>query len=105
MAIDTSKVRTVAVVGHASSGKTSLVDTALFMAKAVDRHGRVAQGTSAADNLPDEIERKITIHAKPLYCQWQDYQICLLDTPGLADFYGETMAGGRAGDPASVGRE
>ncbi len=75
MAIDTSKVRTVAVVGHASSGKTSLVDTALFMAKAVDRHGRVAQGTSAADNLPDEIERKITIHAKPLYCQWQDYQI------------------------------
>src|SRR5438093_232505 len=102
MAIDTSKIRTVAVVGHASSGKTSILDAALFIAKAVDRHGRVAQGTSAVDYLPDEIERKITIHAKPLHCQWQGYQICLLDTPGMADFYGETMAAVRAADAAIV---
>ena len=52
MPVDTSKVRTVAVVGHASSGKTSLLDASLFIAKAVDKHGRVANGTSAADCLP-----------------------------------------------------
>lgn len=102
MPVDTSKVRTVAVVGHASSGKTSLIDAALFIAKAVERHGRPGQGTSAADYLPDELERKITIHAKPLNCQWEGHQVFLLDTPGVADFYGETMAAVRAADAAIV---
>ena len=83
MAVDTSKVRTVAVVGHATSGKTSLIDGVLFISKAVPTHGRVANGTSSADTLPDEIERKITIHAKPLHCQWQGHQVVLFDTPGL----------------------
>lgn len=102
MPVDTSKIRTVAVVGHASSGKTSLVDGVLFISKTVSAHGRVANGTSAADNLPDEIERKITIHAKPLYCQWQGFQVLLLDTPGFADFYGDTMAAIRAADAAII---
>jgi elongation factor G len=102
MTVDNAKVRTVAVVGHASSGKTSLIDAGLFIAKAVHSHGRVANGTSAADCLPDEIERKITIHAKPFHCQWQQHQIVLLDTPGFADFYGETIAAVRAADAAIV---
>ena len=102
MAVDTSKVRTVAVVGHATSGKTSLIDAALFLAKANDRHGRVADGSSAADSLPDEIARKITIHAKPLFCPWQNHSVSLLDTPGYADFYGETLASMRAADAAVV---
>ena len=102
MAVDTSKVRTVAVVGHATSGKTSLVDAALFLAKANDRHGRVANGTSAVDYLPDEISRKITIHAKPLFCPWQNHTVTLLDTPGYADFCGETLAAMRAADAAVV---
>jgi elongation factor G len=102
MPVDATKIRTVAVVGHASSGKTSLIDGLLFISKAVPVHGRVANGSSAADALPDEIERKITIHAKPLYCQWQGCQILLLDTPGFADFHGETMAAIRAADAAIV---
>ncbi len=102
MPVDTSKVRTVAVVGHVASGKTSLIDGALFMAKVVSAHGRVASGTSVADCLPDEIERKITIHAKTLHCQYQGYLIQLLDTPGVADFYGETIAAIRAADAAIV---
>jgi elongation factor G len=102
MTVDTAKVRTVAIVGHASNGKTSLLDAAVFIAKAVNAHGRVANGSSAADCLPDEIERKITIHAKPFHCRWQDHQIILLDTPGFADFYGETIAAVRAADAAIV---
>jgi elongation factor G len=102
MPVDTSKVRTVAVVGHASSGKTSLIDAALFIAKVVDKHGRVGNGSSNADCLPDELERKITIHAKPFHCKWEDHQITLLDTPGFADFHGETIAAVRAADAAIV---
>ena len=102
MPVDTSKIRTVAVVGHVASGKTSLIDGALFMSKTVPTHGRVTNGTSIADCQPDEIDRKITIHAKPLHCKWQDYQICLFDTPGVSDFYGETIAAIRAADAAIV---
>jgi elongation factor G len=102
MPVDISKVRTVAVVGHASSGKTSLIDAALFISKAVNTHGRVANGTSAADCLPDEIERKITIHAKTFHCQWEGHRITLLDTPGFADFFGDTLAAIRAADAAIV---
>jgi len=102
MPVDTAKVRTVAVVGHAASGKTSLLDASLFLAKAVSKHGRPGSGTSNCDCLPDELERKITIHAKPFHCQWQDHQIYLLDTPGFADFTGETIAAIRAADAAII---
>ena len=68
MAVDISKIRTLAVVGHAASGKTSLLDAILFIAKAVDKHGRPGNGTSNVDCLPDELARKSTIHAKPFHC-------------------------------------
>jgi elongation factor G len=102
MAVDISKIRTLAVVGHVASGKTSLLDAILFIAKAVDKHGRPGNGTSNVDCLPDELAHKSTIHAKPFHCQWQDHQICLLDTPGFADFYGDTLAAIRAADAAIV---
>lgn len=102
MPVDTAKVRSIAVVGHAASGKTSLLDALLYIAKAVPKHGRPGAGTSHCDCLPDELERKITIHAKPFHCQWQDYQLYFIDTPGLADFYGETLAAVRAADAAIV---
>src|SRR5882724_662071 len=102
MSVDISKIRTVAVVGHASSGKTSLIDAVLFISKAVNAHGRVANGTSAADCSPDELERKITIHAKTFHCQWEGHRITFLDTPGFADFFGDTLAAIRAADAAIV---
>lgn len=102
MAVETARIRTVAVVGHAASGKTSLLDACLFIAKAVEKHGRPGAGTSNCDCLPDELERKITIHAKPFHCQWQSHQIYLLDSPGFADFQGETLAAIRAADAAIV---
>jgi len=95
-----SQVRTVAVIGHASSGKTSLIDAALFAAGATPSRGRVASGNSAADHLPEEIDRKISIHAKPLFATWEGHSLVLVDTPGLADFSGATVAAATAADAA-----
>jgi len=97
-----SNVRTVAIVGHTASGKTSLIDAALFVAKATPTHGRVAKGTSAADCLPDEIERRSSIHAKPLYLEWEGVKVYVIDTPGVADFYGDVVAAVHAADAAIV---
>jgi|YelNatPaOPRAMG01_1025707.scaffolds.fasta_scaffold04015_3 elongation factor G len=102
MSVDATKVRTVAVVGHAASGKTSLVDALLYLAKAVPTRGSTAKGNSAADNLPEEIERKITIHAKPFWFESGGCRVTVLDTPGFADFLGQTVAAIRAADAAIV---
>jgi len=98
----TENVRTVAVVGHNTSGKTSILDAALFMSKTSHTHGRVDQGTSVADCLPDELERKCTIHAKALHCGWEGSEIYLIDTPGTADFIGDVVAAVHAADAAIV---
>ena len=68
---DVEKVRSVAVVAHSGSGKTSLIDSALYIAGVNTRLGKVNDGTSMCDYNEDEIERKITINAKVLHFDWQ----------------------------------
>ena len=60
---DAPNIRNVAVVGHGGCGKTSLVSALLFDAGAVNRLGRVDDGTTVTDFDPDEIERKISLLA------------------------------------------
>ncbi len=88
----TDKLRNLCVVAHSGTGKTSLGDAAAFLAKANDRFGKVDDGSSCLDTMPDEVEKKITICAKLLPLEWQGHKINWLDTPGYADFYGEVIA-------------
>src|SRR5947209_2040184 len=59
-------IRTVALVGHEVAGKTSLADTMLFKAKAVDRRGSVDEGTSVSDYDEGEKEHKYSIDCSVL---------------------------------------
>lgn len=88
------------LVGHSGSGKTTLVEALALTAGAVNRAGRVEDGTAVSDY--DEIEhrqqRSVQLSLVPL--EWDGYKINLLDTPGYADFVGELRAGLRAADAA-----
>jgi elongation factor G len=97
---DVSKVRTVAVLGHQGSGKTSLLDSLLFVAGGTPQHGRVAQGTSTLDYTDEEKARKTTLHMKAMWCEWNGHRFYLLDTPGAADFVGEAISAIHAADAA-----
>lgn len=99
---DVEKVRSVAVVAHSGSGKTSLIDSTLYIAGANTRLGKVNDGTSMCDYNEDEIERKITINAKVLHFDWEGHRIFLMDTPGYADFIGEVIAALNACDSGLV---
>ncbi|HTD48778.1 MAG TPA: GTP-binding protein, partial [bacterium] len=90
------KIRNVAVAGHGGTGKTSLVEAMLFAAKAVDRLGRVEDGTTTTDFDPEEIRRKITVNAALAPLEWKDAKLNLIDTPGYPDFIGEVVGALRA---------
>jgi len=95
-------IRNVALISHVGAGKTSLIDAALFDSGAVTRQGKVDEGSSVADYDPDELKRRMTLHAKVLPVEWKNTKINFIDTPGYADFLGEVKAGLRVADAALV---
>jgi elongation factor G len=95
-------IRNVALISHVGSGKTSLVDAALFDSGAATRQGKVDEGNSVADYDPDEIKRRMSLSAKVLPVEWKDTKINFIDTPGYPDFVGEVKAALRVADAALV---
>src|SRR6184192_3812119 len=97
---DAANIRNVALVGHSGSGKTQLASAALFDAGAVNRFGKVDEGTTVTDFDEEEISRKHTLSASLAYAEWNKTKINFLDTPGMANFFADTRAGLRVADAA-----
>ncbi|MGE5588509.1 MAG: elongation factor G [Clostridia bacterium] len=98
----TEDLRNVALIAHGGAGKTSLAEAILYDAGAIDRLGRVDDGTSTMDYDPDEIRRKISISTSVAPLEWKGVKVNLIDTPGYADFVGEVKSGLRVADSAIV---
>ncbi len=98
----TEALRNVAVVGHSNAGKTSLVEALLFDAGAIDRMGRVDDGSSVADFDDEEIRRQISIGSTLCALEYADCKINLIDCPGYADFVTEVVFPMRVCDGAVV---
>ena len=99
---DSEKIRNIAVVGHGDTGKTTLVSAFLYTTGAVNRLGKVEDGTTITDYDEDEIERKITINTTLAHCQWKEHKINLLDTPGYRAFIFDAKAAMPAVETALV---
>jgi elongation factor G len=99
---DAPNIRNVAVVGHGGSGKTSLVSALLFDMGAVNRLGRVEDGTTVTDFDPDEVERRISLQTALAYGEWKKTKLNLLDAPGYANFLFEARSALRVADAALV---
>src|SRR5215210_1024184 len=99
---DAANIRNVALVGHSGSGKTQLASAALFDAGAVNRLGRVDEGTTITDYDEEEISRKHTLSASLAYAEWNRTKINFIDTPGMANFLADARAALRVADAAIV---
>lgn len=84
-------VRDIALVGHRASGKTSLADALLFEAHAVDRLGKVDDGTSIADTDDDEKRHHFSIDTHVLHADHAGKHLNILDAPGAPDFIGAAI--------------
>ena len=97
-----NSLRNIAIVGHGSTGKTSLCESLLFIAGKTDRPGRVDDGTSSMDFEPEEQKRRISISAATNFFEWQKHKITILDTPGDSNFAYDTRNCLRVADAAVV---
>ncbi len=95
-------IRNIALVGHGSSGKTSLAAALLFDFGATSRLTRVDKGNTITDYEPEEIERKISINSALCFLEADGHKINLVDTPGYSNFLWDTRAALRAVDGAAV---
>src|SRR5204863_610017 len=99
---DAAAIRNVAVVGHGGCGKTQLVSAMLFVAGAVNRLGKVDEGTTVTDFDEEEIARKHTLSSSLAYAEWQKTKINIIDTPGFANFLSDAKAALRVVEGALV---
>lgn len=86
------KIRNIALIGHGGEGKTSLLEAMLFSTKAIDRLGKVDDGTTVSDFDAEEINRKMSISLSMSYVLYKDYKINVIDVPGFFDFEGEMVS-------------
>jgi len=86
------EIRNVGLIGHGSSGKTSVAEAILFTSGVADRLGKVGDTSSLMDYDPDEMKRGHTISASLAFCEWDKHKINILDTPGDNNFIADTPA-------------
>jgi len=98
----TEKIRNVVLLGHGGTGKTSFAEAALFVSGAINRLGKVDDGTTASDFDPDEQKRKVSVNASLLPIEWNDHKLNIIDAPGFADFIGDAYGAIRAADSALI---
>ena len=98
--VDPAHLRSVVLAGHAGGGKTTLAEQLLFRAGAVQRLGRVDDGTAHLDFEPEEQKRKESLSLAVATFEHDGTRITLVDTPGYPDFVAEVVSGFAAADGA-----
>ena len=89
MSIDIQKVRNIGISAHIDSGKTTLTERILYYTKKIhaihDVKGKDGVGATM-DSMELEKERGITIASAATFCEWNEYKVNIIDTPGHVDF-------------------
>ncbi len=99
--VEVSNTRNFALIGHAGDGKTSLGESLLYRAGATSHLGRVDDGSSYLNHLPEEKNcHTATISSHIFAYDWDNYSLALVDTPGDPNFQGDSQIAIQALDGA-----
>jgi elongation factor G len=82
-------MRNIGIAAHIDAGKTTTTERILFYTGRTHKLGEVHEGTATMDWMEQEQERGITITSAATTCEWREYQINIIDTPGHVDFTAE----------------
>lgn len=97
-----SHLRTLALVGPAAAGKTTLAEALLVQARMVGAAGSVERGSTTSDFDPIERRMQHSLHTSVLHLDHQGLRIHLLDTPGSADCLGQSLPALEAVETAAI---
>ncbi len=95
-------LRNVAICGHGSSGKTSLIDKLLNVTGAVTHPASVDNGTSVCDFDDEEKHHKYSIEAALVHFDHGGKHFNFIDTPGYPDFIGQAIGALRAVETVAI---
>ena len=95
-------IRNICLLGHGGNGKTSLVESMLYLTGGTDRLGKVTDGNTVCDYDPEEIKRKISISLSIAPIEFKGVKINVIDTPGYFDFSGEVLEALRVADAGII---
>jgi elongation factor G len=98
----TESIHTLALVGHGGAGKTTLAEALLFKAGAIAAMGSVEKGTTVCDFDPIEKQYLHSLGSSLVNFGYQGMRIHLIDTPGMPDFAGQSIAALAAVETAVV---
>ncbi len=87
----TENIRTIALVGHGSTGKTTLAEALLHQTGAIETKGSVERGSTVSDYDPLEKEFLHSLHTSIMHLEHDRTRIHLADTPGFPDFIGQAV--------------
>lgn len=87
------KIKNVAILGNAGSGKTTLAEAILLTGGIIKRKGEVEKKNTASDYKKAEQENTSSIFSSVLYTVYNDSKINIIDVPGLDDFVGGVISG------------
>lgn len=93
-----SEVRNIVLLGHAGSGKSSLVESILYFNKIIERMDKA----SSMDFDAEEQKRGQSVYTALAPVEWKNCKINFIDTPGYFDYLGETASGIKVADNALV---
>jgi len=97
-----SGIRTVALVGPAGAGKTSLLEALLVQAGAIAQAGSVERGSTVSDFDPQEKRAQHSLQSALVHMNHGGVRIHAIDTPGAPDFVGQSLPALEAADTALV---
>ena len=95
-------LRSLAILGHASAGKTMLCEAMLACSGRIGRLGSITAGTTVSDYHASERQHGISVHCSLLRTEWMGRNINLLDSPGYSDFMAEGLGAMRVCDSALI---
>ena len=96
------QIRNIALEGHASKGKTTLLEAMLHLAGATERAGKVADGNTVTDFDVEEKKRHISMASAVASVEYKSKKLNFIDTPGLFDFEQGAFEGLRAAETAVI---
>ncbi|MCB1761028.1 MAG: elongation factor G [Gammaproteobacteria bacterium] len=98
----TQDIPNTALVGQSGAGKTTLAEALLYRAGAIQNQGTIERGDTVCDFEPQEHTYQHTLNSSLAWFEKDSVHVNLLDTPGLADFFGRAFSVLQAVETAAV---